>query len=189
MGRALTLLSPAFSCHYISYLSFQHRHLSVSPLVTYSHRPSRLLFHSRLEGDQLNYSAIAAIDVSALFASSGPVSAFISTLLASPVIAYLASLHHQFRGHPSSPLWPGSFLSQFHSAFLMSYLSLPHRATPFPDLCGPRLLAIRSTRSHHSRTSRVYLWPPIIASFWRSCNCIWFPLHAHFQRLCIVFPC
>jgi hypothetical protein len=105
---------------------------------------------------------MAAIDVSALFASSSPISTFISTLLASSVIAYPVPFHHPFRGHPSRPFVARLFLipvSPQHFS-CQSYLFLPHCATPFPDLCDPRLLAIRSTRSHHSRTSRAYLWAP-----------------------------
>ena len=43
----------------------------------------------------------------------------------------------------------------------MSYLSLPHRATSLPDFRCLRLLAIRSTRSHHSGPNRMYMWPPL----------------------------
>jgi len=102
---------------------------------------------------------MAAIDDSALFASSSPVSTYISTLLASSVIAYPAPFHHQFRGHPSRPFMGRLFPVSPQHFSCQSYLFLPHRATSFPDLCDPRLLAIRSTRSHHSRTSRAYLWP------------------------------
>jgi hypothetical protein len=46
LGRALTLPASPPTCHYTSYHDFQHRLISISSLVTYSHRHfSRFLFH------------------------------------------------------------------------------------------------------------------------------------------------
>jgi hypothetical protein len=58
-----------------------------------------------------------------------------------------------------------SYLST--TTFLMSYLSLPHRATPSPDLCGPWLPAIRWIHQHCCYTSRTYAWSHLHHGFWR----------------------
>jgi hypothetical protein len=156
MGRALILLAPPFSCHFISYLSLQHRHLSVSPLVTYSHHPSRLLSHSRLESDQLKLlrdSRNRRLSFVRIFQSSLGIYFYSACLTRNSLSG---SPHHQFREHPSSRLWPGSFLSQYHLS--ISHVIFIPPSPRHPDRCGPRLLAICTTRSHHSRTTRVYLW-------------------------------
>jgi hypothetical protein len=111
MGRALTLLAPSFSCHFISYLSFQHRHLSVSPPVTYSHHPSsRLLFHSRLESDQLKLlrdNRNRRLSFVRIFQSSLGIYLYSACLTRNSLSGFL---HHKSRGHPSSPFVARLFL-------------------------------------------------------------------------------
>ena len=99
-----------------------------------------------------------------MFASSSPVSAFISTLLASLVIAHIirypVPFPHQFRGHPFSPVVARLFLISEHLSISHIIVIPPSPRHPVPDLRGTRLLTIHSARSHHSRTSRAHLWSP-----------------------------
>ena len=81
-----------------------------------------------------------------------------------PVITFRLPFIINFEGIHPVPLRPGSSLSHYLRIF-MSYLSLPHRATRLPDSRCPRVLAIRSTRSHHSHSSRTYLWPRLTPWF------------------------
>jgi hypothetical protein len=154
--------------------------------------PLGFCFISRLEGDQLNLlraSCNRRPSSVRIFQSSLGIYLYSACPARNSLCSFLSITN--FEDNPSiqslfDPVpYPGTT-----SAFPMSFLSLPHRATSFPASvvhgCLPSAQLARTTAAPVGRFcgSRC-----THHGFWRSCNCIWFLLHAHFQRLCIVFPC
>ena len=180
-------------------ISFIH-HTSVQSIGTYLFRhlsnirivPLGFCFISRLEGDQLNLlraSCNRRPSSVRIFQSSLDIYLYSACPARNSLSTFLSITNFEDNPSIQSLFDPVPYFGTT-SAFLMSFLSLPHRATSFPAfVVHGSLPSAQLARTTAAPVGRFCGSRYTHHGFWRSCNCIWFPLHAHFQRLCIVFPC